>query len=108
MQPDVYNLMDFIEGGPQPATVNQGITALEVASAMVLAYTRGAGKDHTGNWREGVGEVVLSLAARILGNPSGVSWRNQAGSFSQHRGEGVKGFTLAEQYILNRYRKRAI
>lgn len=85
----------------------QAQLALDAAIAMVDAYCRGAARSG-GVWRPGVPEVVLGVAARIAANPMGVQWREQAGQFSVHRGEGFKGFTLAEQYVLNRYRKRAM
>lgn len=108
MQPTAGDLQAFLlDGAAQPDT-EQAEQALGMAGAYVLAYTRGRGKDAGGRWREGVGEVVMSVAARIAANPSFVQWRNQAGSFAVHRSEGFTGFSLAELFVLNRYRKTAM
>lgn len=82
--------------------------AVESASALVDAYTRGRHLDRHGNPRPGITTVVLTVAARIGANPGQVSRQDQAGNFSSRRGAGFAGFTLAEQAVLNRYRKRAI
>lgn len=108
MQPTVEDVLTFVEDGASAPSNEQASQALEVASAMAVAYTRGAGKLPNGMWREGVGEVVLSAAARIVANPSGIQWRNQAGDFSAMRSSGFNGFTLAEQFVLNRYRKTSV
>ena len=108
MQTTVDDVLTFVEDGATQPSREQAEQALEMASAMALAYTRGAGRTATGLWREGVGEVVLSVTARILVNPHQVQWRNQAGNFSVMRSDGFKGFTLAEQFVLDRYRKKSI
>lgn len=107
MQPQPDDLMLFVQDGAVQPTFEQAEQALDLASAMVLGYTRGAGKSASG-WRDGVGEVVLTVAARIIVNPHQVQWRNQAGNFSVMRSDGFKGFTLAEQFVLDRYRKKSI
>lgn len=82
--------------------------AVESATALVDAYTRGRHLDRGGKPRPGVTTVVLTVAARIGANPGQVSRQDQAGSFMSRRGVGFTGFTLAELAVLNRYRKRAI
>lgn len=108
MQPTAKDLQQLLLDGASQPDEQQAQQALDMAGAYVQGYTRGRGRDATGKWREGVGEVVLSVSARIATNPSFISWRNQAGNFSQHRGEGFTGFTLAEQFVLNRYRKTSL
>lgn len=104
MNPVAEDLLGLVEGGPGDPTVEQAQQALDVATAMVQAYCRGNARDAVG-WRAGVGEVVLMVAARILANPSGIQFRDQAGPFSVSRQSGFEGFTLAERFVLNRYRK---
>lgn len=82
--------------------------AVESATAVVAAYCRDRHIYPTGHPRPGVKTVVLTVAARIAANPSGISRQDTAGSFSTRRSGGFNGFTLAETTILNRYRKRAI
>ena len=89
------------------ADPDQAQMALDSASALVAAYCRDNHVTRNGDTRPGVDTVILTSAARILANPGQVTMRDQAGSFSRHRGQGFSGFTLAELGVLNRYRKRA-
>lgn len=86
----------------------QANEAIAGITAYVAAYTRGNHVDRNGEPRPGIRQVVLSAAARVLANPSGVSQREQIASFSWYIGEGFNGFNLAELAVLKRYRKRAI
>lgn len=108
MQPTAEDLQQLVLDGASQPNTEQAQQALDMAGAYVQAYVRGQGQNRIGEWRDGVGEVVMSVAARILANPSFIGWRNQAGNFSMHRSEGFTGFTLAEQFVLNRYRKTAM
>ena len=82
--------------------------AVESALSMVEAYTRGCHVDATGEYRPGVEAVVLGVSARLLANPGQVQSRKQSGPFSVLKGQSFQGFTLTEQQVLNRYRKRAL
>lgn len=101
----VSELMEFMQGDPVAPEVAR--IAIEGAGAMVAAYCRGRHVDRLGNPRPGVSAVVITAAARIAANPGQVSRTDRAGNFTRIRGEGFSGFTLAEQQVLNRYRKRA-
>lgn len=90
-----------------PDVAAQAATALTIAEGLVNAYTRGRHK-RAGVYRDGVQEVITTVAARILSNPEQVSVREQIGPYSYYKGEGFKGFTLVELAVLNRYRKRAM
>lgn len=81
--------------------------AIGVVSAMVSAYCRGRERHPSGAPRAGIPEVVLTASARLVANPSQVMYRDQAGQVSRSRQSGFTGFSLAEQYVLNRYRKRS-
>lgn len=82
--------------------------AVEAATAVVAAYCQGRHLDSSGRPRPGVKTVVLTAAARIAANPSGISRQDTAGSFSTRRSGGFTGLTLAELTILKRYRRKAI
>lgn len=101
----VSELLEFMQGDPVAPEVAR--IAIEGAGAMVAAYCRGRHVDRLGNPRPGVSAVVITAAARIAANPGQVSRTDRAGNFTRIRGEGFSGFTLAEQQVLNRYRKRA-
>lgn len=81
--------------------------ALIAAEGVIEAYTRGR-HARAGAYRPGVRSVVLTAAARILANPGQVSVRVTSGAVTVSKGAGWQGFTLGEQQVLNRYRKRAI
>lgn len=80
---------------------------IDVVTAMVSAYCRGRERMSSGAAKPGISAVVLAASARLAANPLQVSYRDQAGSISRSRQGAFQGFSLAEQYILNRYRKRS-
>ena len=85
------------------ALMAQAGQAVTMASAMVEAYCRGAHLTAQGTTRPGVDAVVLMASARMLANPEGLRYSTGVVTFN----EAFQGFTLAEQMVLNRYRKRA-
>lgn len=103
--PTVEDLQKFTPEDAEDA--EQAEIMLNSAVAMVDAYTRGRHVNRAGELRPGVHAVILTTAARLLANPGQVSRGDTAGQFSTRRGPGFSGFTLAEQAVLNRYRKRA-
>ena len=108
MKPTVDDLVVLADQRDTPRLRSQAVLQLATAEGMVAGYCRGRHVDAVGENRPGVGEVVLSLACRLLANPQQVQVREQAGSVSMLRGEVTVGFTLAEQFVLNLYRKRAL
>lgn len=105
---DMPTVEDLRKFSPEDAEdAEQAEIMLNSAVAMVDAYTRGRHVNRAGELRPGVSAVILTTAARLLANPGQVSRGDTAGQFSTRRGPGFSGFTLAEQAVLNRYRKRA-
>lgn len=105
---DMPTVDDLKAFSPEDVTDDeQAQIMLESALALVASYTRDRHAYRDGKLRPGVRAVILSAAARMIANPSGISRSDQAGSFSTRRGPGFSGFTLAERAVLNRYRKRA-
>lgn len=76
---------------------------LDRALALVGAYTRGQGFA-TSILAAPLAQVVLSLAARSMTNPTGDA-RVTAGGFAASPGQPE--FTLNEKLIMNEYRRRA-
>ena len=85
------------------ALMAQATQAITAASAMIDAYCRGAHLKASGATRPGVDAVVLMASARMLANPEGLKYATGVVSFN----DAFAGFTLAEQMVLNRYRRRA-
>lgn len=82
--------------------------AIQTAEAMAESYTRGGHLTPFDEYRPGVRNVILIVAARILANPGQISTTVTAGSTSIRKGVGFQGFTLGELAVLNRYRRRAV
>lgn len=86
-----------------PEALAQAQQAITTVTAMIGAYCRGQHLKSDGSSRDGIDEVVLTAASRLLANPEQLAY--DSGSVSM-RG-GFTGFTLVELAVLNRYRKRA-
>lgn len=87
-----------------PDLVAQANTAVATIGAMVSAYCRGRDKLASGQTRDGIDEVILTAAARLVTNPTGIPYDTGGVSI---RG-AFQGFTLVELAVLNRYRVRAL
>jgi hypothetical protein len=89
--------------------VLQGNASLVVPmiTTMAKAYVRGHG--FVGNEpNTEIAAVITAAAARFISNPSQISRSQTAGPFSNDVRGGVNGWTLAEQFVLNRYRTQAM
>ncbi|MBX7452284.1 hypothetical protein GR927_30230 [Mycolicibacterium sp. 3033] len=82
--------------------------ALAIVSAMASAYTRGRGFNMYGEPNPEISAVIITAAARLASNASQLSRSETTGPFSQDIRGSFQGWTLAEQFVLNRYRVRAM
>lgn len=89
-------------------TINddQATTAIAVVTSLAKSYTRGAGFTDTGP-AEDITSVILTAAARLLSNPTGVLYDETEGPSSVSYRSAFSGWTVAELTVLNRYRVRA-
>ncbi|GAB3698461.1 hypothetical protein [Mariniluteicoccus flavus] len=76
---------------------------LPVVEAFVKAYTRGNGFT-TDGYADDIGAVILTCTARLSSNPM-QNKREEIGDYSVTPTPFV-GFSLAESYVLNQYRRR--
>lgn len=86
---------------------NAGLVALaeehaRIITAMARAYTRDNGFEEVGA-AEDIEAVITTATARLVANPEQL--RHSVGGVQQL--DGFKGWSLAETFVLNRYRKRA-
>lgn len=79
---------------------------LEIVTAMAQGYTRGRGFE-SGEPADDLEAVIVTATARLLANPEQIPNDVTAGSFSKRTYAGFKGWSLAETFILNRYRQRS-
>jgi hypothetical protein len=79
--------------------------AIPVVTVMVKAYVRGGS-----NWEasDELEAVIVTAAARMVSNPSGLAHDLTTGPFSHSLRGAFQGWTLAELFVLNRHRKRAV
>lgn len=97
------DVADFLGQGDDDAVVALAGEALPVITAMARAYTRGGGFEGDDPQAD-VGAVITTATARLMANPDQVQYRAGEVSFQS----GFTSWTLAELFVLNRYRKRAI
>jgi hypothetical protein len=83
-------------------------TVVPIVTVMAKAYTRGRGfDDTTGQPNDEIAAVITTAAARLAANGAQLAADNTAGPFAQSIRGGFTGWSLAEQFVLNRYRVRA-
>ena len=73
-----------------------------IVTAMARAYTRGNGFDGA-DPNDEITAVITTATARLVANPEQIN--TTTGSVAVNG--GFTGWTLAELFVLNRYRKKA-
>lgn len=94
---------NFLGQGDDPGLAALAGEHAAVITAMVRAYTRDNGFDGTGAPNDDLAAVITTATARLVANPE--QNRHTVGGVQQL--DGFKGWSLAETFVLNRYRKRA-
>jgi len=97
------DVADFLGQGADTALVALAGEHAAIISAMVSAYTRGRGFTD-GEPTADLAAVITTASARMAANPEQI--QTKVGSV-EIRG-AFTGFTLAETFVLNRYRKTAL
>ncbi|KXP10064.1 hypothetical protein [Tsukamurella pseudospumae] len=97
------DVADFLGQGDDTQLVALAGQAATVITAMAMAYTRDQGFTGT-EPNDQIAAVITTAAARLAVHPEQLA--TDVGSVSV-RG-GFTGWTLAELFVLNRYRKRAL
>ncbi len=93
---------EFLGQGDDPGLVALAGEHVAVVTAMVQGYTRGGGF-FGAEPEEDVAAVITTATARLVANPEQLE--HAVGGVA-YRG-GFAGWSLAETFVLNRYRKRA-
>ena len=78
-----------------------------IVEAMARAYTRDRGFTDDGPEPD-VAAVLVTATARMMTNPGQIARDSTAGPFSESIRGGFVGWSLAETFVLNRYRKRSL
>lgn len=101
--PTGQDVADFLGQGTDPTLVALAGEVAPVITAMVRSYVRGRGFD-AGEPNDELAAVITTASARLCANPEQLPTR--VGSV-EIRG-GFQGWTLAETFVLNRYRRTAL
>lgn len=96
------SVADFMGQGDNTELVAMADEHVSVVRAMARAYTRGGGFTSTGGNAE-LEAVITTASARLVANPEQLD--TTVGGV--RTGAGFSGWTLAETFVLNRYRRRA-
>src|SRR5699024_3737826 len=95
---------DFLGQGDDPELVALAGEHVQIITAMARAYTRGGGFTELDGPADDVAAVITTATARLLANPEQIV-QSVGGT---RVGEGFQGWSLAETFVLNRYRRRSM
>ena len=95
----------FLGKPDDAATIATAEQAIPIVTTMLRAYVRGGA-----GWESNdeLDAVIVTASARMVSNPSQLDEATTAGPFSRSIRGAFQGWTLAELFVLNRYRKRAM
>ena len=86
------------------ATTDQARAHVPIVTAFCHGYTRGNGFDVESDPAADVAAVIVAATARLTANPEQVAMYSAA-DYSE-RPAVFTGWTIAEQFVLHRYRRR--
>ena len=96
------DVADFLGQGDDDTVVALAGQHLQIITAMARAYTRGNGFQ-AGHPNEDIEAVLVTATARLMANPDQTNYHSGSVSYQSH----FQGWTLAETFVLNRYRRKA-
>ena len=104
--PTIYLELGALLG--RAVTPEQGAAVLQVITAMASAYTRGVGfTDGVPNDEIKFG-AILPAAARLISHARQIPLGESLGPQSVSYAAGFTGWSISEQFVLNRARVRAL
>lgn len=98
---------EFVGRGDDQAFIALADEHVQIITAMVRGYTRDRGFI-SGVPANDLEAVIVTATARLMANPEQLPKDLNAGPFSQRTYAGFNGWSLAETFILNRYRQRSL
>lgn len=101
--PTAQDVADFLGQGDDATVVALAGEHLPIITAMATAYTRGRGFTE-GEPNAEIAAVITTATARLMANPDQLQYR--VGNVSYQ--SSFQGWTLAETFVLNRFRKKAL
>lgn len=82
--------------------------AVAIITTIARAYTRGRGFDDLGEPNDEIAAAITTAAARLAGNARQINYSQTISELSTDLRSAFTGWTLAEKYVLDRYRVRAM
>lgn len=106
---DLANLLGADGVGDDAGQIGaqQAAEVLAIVTAIVRSTTRGRGFTN-GTPAEDLRSVILTAAARLWRHPTQIDYGETRGPESVFFRRGFDGFTVAELYAINRYRRTAM
>ncbi|MBF6330267.1 hypothetical protein [Nocardia transvalensis] len=99
-------IADFLGQGDNTELVALADQVVPLVALMAKAYTRGQG--FTGPTpNDELAAVITTASARMVANPEQIDHEQTTGPFTDRKASSFTSWSLAETYVLNRYRKRA-
>ncbi|MGB2919701.1 MAG: hypothetical protein WBC15_05730 [Mycobacterium sp.] len=99
----VQELLEASPGSPGPV--------IPIITAMAKAYTRGRGFTAGADYDEPndeIAAVIATASARMAANVRQTAGSSSMDNFANETRTYFQGWTVAELFVLNRYRKRAM
>ena len=100
--PTGQDVAAFVGQGENPEFIALAGQQAPIITAMIRAYTRDKGFE-ADLVEEDLAAVIVTATARLMANPEQVQYR--VGNVSYQ--SSFSGWSLAETFVLNRYRRRA-
>lgn len=101
--PTAADIAAFLGQSGDPTVAALAGQHLPIVTAMARAYTRGVGFTD-GAPNEEIAAVITTATARLMAHPTQVA----QGVGETHTRQGFHGWSLAETFVLNRYRRTAL
>lgn len=87
---------------------DQASTVIDILTSMAKAYTRGVGFNDAGEPNSDIAAVIVTASVRLLAHPDQLPMSQGMGAFTvDYPRGGFFGWTLAERFVLDRYRVKA-
>lgn len=97
---------EFLGKPGDSATEAYATTALAVIASMAESYTRGEGFSD-GAPADDIAAAIFTATLRFMANKTQLEHSKIKGPFSVDYRSSFTGWSIAETFVLNRYRKRA-
>ena len=95
------DVADFLGQGDDEQLVALAGQSVTIITAMARSYTRGNGFHEISGANDEIAAVITTATARLVANPEQL--RVTIGGVQT---DGFQGWSLAELFVLNRYRAR--